>query len=1372
MTASRTSRWRLHRGGILNIWQFGERVFDFSDGRVILQGANGSGKSRTLELLLPLCLDGDLRYLGAKGYDSVSIRRLMLDDYSGGPNRIGYSWVELRRASAEDGEEFLVSGVGVKASRATQDVANSWRFMTPLRVGIDFELAGPDKVPLDQKELRDRIGADAVMDDPGLMQQRLAAAVYGIEDARRYEDLLHLLRTLRNPDVGVRAVEGQLEEYLSMSLPPLDHEVTKRLAIQFQDLESIRESMRRLTMADEALSGFLRTYRQYAARVTRERADSVFAARRSLSDHMEAAEGRALDIAKERTTRDAAHSALQKLEALSQALEAEVRELSANPAYSDVSVRRQVVDAQRESAASALSQAAACRSAEDMAVTAVRSALEHAVQGARAAKRAAAAAQADFNKAGMAAALLPAPPVDPEVQLKTTTDQVPVGTSPDDPLVEVMRVEVPILYLDALADGIRAAATQSERARQAAEEHRVTASHLQQVAENLEREHDAVTALRTRAEEAATAAQEAAARRRDVAAEAAAKAQDWLDQVRGWLVKTPRSSALTGELPVLPAAADLVSSPGQADIFRGHCQAWGMTAARDAQAALTVVEGQLQALDDEQAALSEELDARRTGTDLLPPLPPHSTSDRSERLGAAFFQLVDFSPSLTESERVGLEAALQGSGLLNAWVSVDGRVTDPDLQDLIASPEPSSLGEDEVDETLLAALVPAAGPACAVGPDILTHLLASVRLADNPATSSTGGLVLSRSGRWRAGALTGAWRKDIAEYIGPAAREANRLRRIAVLTALLEELRVRRELQQLRSEGARASLAAWEDFVRGLPGTASVAVAQSLLATAREAETEAERSATERINEHAAADGAWQAKHGEFTRRASGAGLPEASSAIAQRLGEIRLAIAAAAALTSCLNDQYLPAISHAARPLADFATATDARRRGEADALTRRDAYIRAERALTLHIETLGFDSQEFNTRLSGLNERLAAANVEIPNVRETYERAKTNVTRIETLQGSDPDTEWGKRQELARHEARFDSALAAAGLWAAAVGSDQPPPTARDDALQAVVSWSADTSEADLINALQALRTSLPAGYDARAIENDAVLAILISDGEGSHSAAATATRTALRLAEHEEQLDARYQDIFEDFLLHDLAERLREQIDSAEHLCQGMNAILARAQSSQGIHVQLSWDPSPALDDATREALALVRTSFMTRRPDQDARLRDALRELIEAERDKHDAHYAEVLTRALDYRDWYTFTVRVRDVGPDGQPRSRMLRRLSSGETRVVSYVTLFAAVAAFYDTLDMAGSTPLRLVLLDEAFERVDDPTKTRLLELLADLDIDWVITWPGGSVLSPKINRLHIYDIFRPTGAPGMAFVHATWDGSEGQHRP
>jgi hypothetical protein len=57
MTAPRTPRWRLHRGGIVNVWEFGEQVFDLTEGRAFFQGSNSSGKSRTLELLLPLCLE-------------------------------------------------------------------------------------------------------------------------------------------------------------------------------------------------------------------------------------------------------------------------------------------------------------------------------------------------------------------------------------------------------------------------------------------------------------------------------------------------------------------------------------------------------------------------------------------------------------------------------------------------------------------------------------------------------------------------------------------------------------------------------------------------------------------------------------------------------------------------------------------------------------------------------------------------------------------------------------------------------------------------------------------------------------------------------------------------------------------------------------------------------------------------------------------------------------------------------------------------------------------------------------------------------------------------------------------------------------------
>ncbi|GAB3872067.1 hypothetical protein GCM10029964_009810 [Kibdelosporangium lantanae] len=197
-----TDRWRLHRGGIVNVWQYAEQTFDFSGGRAIFQGTNGSGKSRTLELLLPLCLDGDLRQLGSKGFDTVSIRRLMLDDYDGGPNRIGYAWIELRRGD----DTTLTCGLGVKASKTSQQISDSWRFITPLRVNHDFQLVGPDRVPLGSAQLREVLGADCVLEEQAF-RAKIAETVYGVP-AGRYGDLLHLQRTLRNPDVGLKVLEG------------------------------------------------------------------------------------------------------------------------------------------------------------------------------------------------------------------------------------------------------------------------------------------------------------------------------------------------------------------------------------------------------------------------------------------------------------------------------------------------------------------------------------------------------------------------------------------------------------------------------------------------------------------------------------------------------------------------------------------------------------------------------------------------------------------------------------------------------------------------------------------------------------------------------------------------------------------------------------------------------------------------------------------------------------------------------------------------------------------------------------------------------------------------------------------------------------
>ena len=55
------SRWKMNRAGFINFWYYDDEMFNFEDGRLLLRGSNGSGKSVTMQSLIPLILDGDKR---------------------------------------------------------------------------------------------------------------------------------------------------------------------------------------------------------------------------------------------------------------------------------------------------------------------------------------------------------------------------------------------------------------------------------------------------------------------------------------------------------------------------------------------------------------------------------------------------------------------------------------------------------------------------------------------------------------------------------------------------------------------------------------------------------------------------------------------------------------------------------------------------------------------------------------------------------------------------------------------------------------------------------------------------------------------------------------------------------------------------------------------------------------------------------------------------------------------------------------------------------------------------------------------------------------------------------------------------------------
>ena len=133
VSGSRTDRFRPTRCGVVNLWDYRDEEFVFADGRLVLRGPNGSGKTKALEVLFPFVLDGRIepRRLNPFAGDERTMKSNLL--YRGQEAAYGYVWMEFRRDGdpaerpdeVPDGDlsvptgEVVTIGAGLRAHRHT-----------------------------------------------------------------------------------------------------------------------------------------------------------------------------------------------------------------------------------------------------------------------------------------------------------------------------------------------------------------------------------------------------------------------------------------------------------------------------------------------------------------------------------------------------------------------------------------------------------------------------------------------------------------------------------------------------------------------------------------------------------------------------------------------------------------------------------------------------------------------------------------------------------------------------------------------------------------------------------------------------------------------------------------------------------------------------------------------------------------------------------------------------------------------------------------------------------------------------------------------------------------------------------------------------
>ena len=1348
----RRERWQPLRGGLLNLYRYDREEFRFEDGHLLLRGNNGTGKSRVLALQLPFLLDGEVSPYRMEPDRDPAKRaewNLLMGKY---PDRLGYTWLEFGRLDPDDGERYLTLGCGLQAVQG-RGLVGKWFFLTEERMGEGLALESFAGNPFARKRLVEELGDrgevfTTASEYRGAVDRRLFHL--GVE---RYGALIELLIQLRQPQLSRKLEEKRLSAALSEALAPLSATLLDDVAEAFRELEDDRKEVEDLEAAQGGVEDFLKVYRRYTQIAARRRGEGV---RRTHSAY-EATQRRlrlaetALEEGEEELRerrRELERLGLEKREAQSA-----VETLEASPEMRD---KKALDDARRDAAgrradagqaAKELGRARHRRQERESQEATAKAAADGAWRAAEEALGRARKAAGDVGLGG-------------EHEATITSLGLPEDRGRE------------------LVDGVR------ERLDNAARKKRRGTRHLIK----LEAEADRLEAELARAKERhAEGTGEL-----DGALESQGRAQDALGAATETLKAAYRTWHEALEELVPPSAGELAE----------ELESWSRTAAgpspveeatRRASAkafeALAAEQAELEGRRDTVRKLLQDLEARaealRRGVHEPPPLAhTRSAEGRESRPGAPLWLLCDFLPHVGEGERAGLEAALEAAGLLDAWLTPDGRLvdlaaskTDHDALLLPADAEPSGDAPPSPAATLRDVLRPAAERpdprAAAVDDGVISAVLSRIGYG-----REAGEVWVDGSGRFRLGPLRGAWSKDLASHVGESAREAERRRRLAELEAeiVVAEDDLEAAVAALEHHAGRRRRARQEAEVA--PSSDAVRKAQLAIDAATEEVRRRRRRLTELEKAVADARRAFNEATDERDTTAADLGLADWLASLQVLDDALGLYFEKLAALWPTLGAHFAARAEREAAADRRSEAVTD-EARAEEQRLKAEERARQAEAKRDTLKESLGAGVDEILRRLEAARQALLA-------IEGAREKAAERQQELEIQCAVEKTKIEHENTQLDRDTAERDVAVAALRVYAAArllrvalpgleVGDPGDWSVTRavevarqvETALGGVDSGEAawERNQGDVTRQFQALVDHLlPHGYQPFSrLEGDLFLVLVPYQGRDCTLAELQA-RLLEELAERRSILTAREREVIENHLIGEVATHLHDRLHAAEEWVRRINRQLDSRPTSSGVKLRFAWhvveDGPPNLAAARNRLLG----TFVTWSPDEREDLGRFLQAQIQTERDRGDGTWREQLATALDYRAWHRFSIERYQDGQWKRLTKRTYGTGSGGEKAIALTLPQFAAAAAHYESADPRAP---RLILLDEAFVGVDATMRAHCMGLLESFDLDFVMTSEREWGCYATLPGLAIYQLSTRSGIDAVGVTRWVWNGRE-----
>jgi uncharacterized protein (TIGR02680 family) len=1358
----KTKRWQPLRLGLVELYHYDSEEFWFRDGHLLLRGNNGTGKSKVLSLTLPFLLDAQIKPSRIEPDGDPGKRmswNLLMGHY---PRRMGYAWLEFGRLAEDGSPHFLTLGAGLSAVDGRPQV-EAWYFIIEDSVGAPrinqhLWLTSEHRVVLTKDRLREILGNRGQVFETARSYRRAVDERLFRLGMERYDALMDTLIQLRQPQLSKKPDERSLSDALSEALPPLPAELISEVADALSQLDEDRRQLEEYQALARAVGVFERRYRIYAGTRSRREAASL---RGAQTEYDNASRARNEALMRFEAAQAEETSAKQAREAADLALargRARLDTLYADPANQDANRLEESAKEAKErrravAGAEAEVEKAEWRARRDKELTRGLEERTAAVEVRLAAARGQSAGHA--QAAGIAAAFSKGPLSAPgtEVLLALTAHR-----------------------FDETCAGLRALA---------AARRKDIALIRMRLAEVASAEQSLMRRTEARDEAAASAGR--AARERDSADAAVdVEGQSHIEAFDNHLAGLRHLVADAAAVrDAVMALAEWVRTLVDSNPARLLLETAQQQYARRSARRRVALDGRRQAIAQESSALEEERQRLESGVDSSPPAPhARASGTREMRTGAPLWQLVDFAPGVDGSQRAGLEAALEASGLLDAWLSPDGglqsNVGGEPILDVQALPRGSTVAP-------LGAFLQAAVPdGCAVPAETVAAVLDGiVCAAEDPGDCEAW---VAPDGRFRLGALAGAFAKPEAVYIGFTARTAARARRLAAIAGRLLEL--------------AAALGEVEEATVELERDDEEAAQEWRLAPADEALRQAHIVAAARARDATAAREHLAEADIRFRE------AEETLRGIRDRLAvdAADLALAASAEALFAVEDAlegYLEAQSRLCQAAAELRQAMpelqrqrnheqealdDLRDSSERCAQARRTAE-EAEARLSVLREAIGAKVEELQRKLSEARADVTASEERLKAVdealRQSGEKRAVASAAAETSRGTFEQRSAERAAAVAVFQ-RFAATGLLQAAWPQAPLPDLAVAWTIDPALNLARRTEQELSEVrydqeawdrvqkEVASDVTELQRTLSArGHQAQIEATDWGLIVNVLYQGRPQRPDSLKLRLEEEIGERNALLSAKEREILENHLETEIAYEIQRLIRAAEAQRSKINQELRIRPTSTGVHYRLLWEAlreeegAPTGLEAARKRLLHTGTDLWT--AEDRSVVGTMLQQRIAAERAGTGAGggtLAEQLARALDYRRWHRFRV---ERWQDGSWR-KLSGPASSGERALGLTVPLFAAVASFYSQ----GGYELtpRLMLLDEAFAGIDDAARAHCMGLIDAFDLDFVITSEREWACYAELPGVSICQLQRREGIDAVYVSRWTWDGRARTREP